>query len=168
MKDAEKFEELACAEYEVVKLSDKHNFESMFSAFVKTIERHKDWDIRVNISGGPKLLTIAGMLACYSYGVSVYHCEDKLYTLPIIKGLGFSDLLTPEGKAVLQSLGKRPENIEKISTDTKLNKKKVEDALKTLVRYGLAILTHEKGEVFAKISGKGAIYRMTIKEAKKI
>jgi|GEM_PF-2805641 len=166
IKDAEKFEDLACAEYEVVKLADKHNFDAMFSAFVKTIEKHRGWDIRVNISGGPKLLTIAGMFACYSYGVSIYHCEDRVHRLPVIKEVGFLDILTPDARIVLQSLGKRAENIDAISTNTRLNKNKVEDALKILKRFGLAVVTKEKGGIFGKVSSKGAIYQLSIRPPK--
>ncbi len=161
VRDAQKFEELACAEYELVRISDKHDFNSMFAAFVKTIEKHKEWDVRANISGGPKLLSIAGMIACYTYGISAFHCEERSTPLPVLKGFALSDTLSLDVRIVAKALGKRAEKVDKISTMTKLDKKKVEKAIRTLKRLGLAATHRENGILHARITEAGATYRMT-------
>ncbi len=82
---------------------DPFDFASCFQGAISAIDRHRKAgdDVRVNISGGTKVLADAALLAAFQAGVEAWHCEDRPLRLPVLRGVRFSDLMTPVRKAVL-------------------------------------------------------------------
>jgi hypothetical protein len=82
---------------------DPFDFESCFRGTLVAIERHRKVgdDVRVNVSGGTKVLADAALLAAFQAGVEAWHCEDRPLRLPVIQGVRFADDLTPVRRAVL-------------------------------------------------------------------
>ncbi len=84
---------------------DPFDFESCFRGAVGAIERHRRAgdEIRVNISGGTKVLADAALLAAFQAGVEAWHCEEEPLRLPVLRGVRFADLMTPVRRAVLRA-----------------------------------------------------------------
>jgi len=90
---------------EVVRV-DPFDFTSCFYGALGAIERNRKagHDVRVNVSGGTKVLADAALLASFQAGVEAWHCEDRPLKLPVLKGVTFPDYLRPVHKAVLASV----------------------------------------------------------------
>jgi len=90
---------------EIVRV-DPFDFASCFNGALKAIKRNRKagHDVRVNVSGGTKVLADAALLASFQTGVEAWHCEDRPVKLPVLQGVTFSDYLTPVQRAVLAAL----------------------------------------------------------------
>jgi len=106
---------------EVVRV-DPFDFTSCFYGALGAIERTRKagHDVRVNVSGGTKVLADAALLASFQAGVEAWHCEDRPLRLPVLKGVTFPDYLRPVHKAVLASVEKplpATRIVERLSAD---------------------------------------------------
>lgn len=83
---------------------DPFDFRSCFEGAVRAIQRHRKAgrEVRVNVSGGTKVVADAALLAAFQEGVEAWHCEDEPLKLPVLKGVSFADGLTPAQRAVLR------------------------------------------------------------------
>ena len=100
-------ERAAGGRVEVVRV-DPFDLASCFRGTLEAIERHRRAgdEVRVNVSGGTKVLADGALLAAFQAGVEAWHCEDKAMRLPVLRGVRFEDRLTPTQQAVLRSLRK--------------------------------------------------------------
>ena len=100
-------ERAAGGRVEVVRV-DPFDLVSCFRGTLEAIERHRRAgdEVRVNVSGGTKVLADGALLAAFQAGVEAWHCEDKAVRLPVLRGVRFEDRLTPTQQAVLRSLRK--------------------------------------------------------------
>jgi hypothetical protein len=98
-------EQAAGGAVEVVAV-DPFDFRSCFEGALGAIQRHRKAgrEVRVNVSGGTKVLADAALLAAFQEGVEAWHCEDRPVRLPVLRGIAFSDGLNEIQKAVLVSL----------------------------------------------------------------
>src|SRR2546426_4762727 len=94
---------------------DPFDFRSCFEGALGVIERHRraGREVRVNVSGGTKVLADAALLAAFQEGVEAWHCEDLPVRLPILRGVSFADRLNVADRAVLSCLD-RPRPSTKI------------------------------------------------------
>ena len=108
LRRIEAAERAAGAGLEVVRV-DPFDLRACFEAAVGAIRRHRKagHEVRVNVSGGTKILADAALLAAFQEGVEAWHCEDRPVRLPVLKGVTFSDAFTATERAVLSSL-RRP------------------------------------------------------------
>ena len=85
---------------------DPFDFQSCFEGAVGAIRRHRraGREVRVNVSGGTKVLADAALLAAFQEGVEAWHCEETPVKLPVLRGVAFADRLSRVEKAVLSSL----------------------------------------------------------------
>ncbi len=100
---------------------DPFDFPSCFQGTLGAIERHRKAgaEVRVNVSGGTKVLADAALLASFQAGVEAWHCEDRPLRLPVLRGVTLTDDLTPVRKAVLAAVG-RPRPATKVTDRVRL------------------------------------------------
>src|SRR3989449_11088534 len=91
---------------------DPFDFRSCFEGALGAIQRHRraGREVRVNVSGGTKVLADGALLAAFQEGVEAWHCEDRPVRLPILKGVTFTDRLSTVQRAVLASAA-RPRQV---------------------------------------------------------
>lgn len=108
LRRIEEAERAAGGRVEVVRV-DPFDLASCFRGTLEAIERHRRAgdEVRVNVSGGTKVLADGALLAAFQAGVEAWHCEDKAVRLPVLRGVRFEDRLPPAQRAVLGSL-RRP------------------------------------------------------------
>ena len=114
-------ERAAGGSLEVVEV-DPFDFRSCFRGALGLIEKHRraGREVRVNVSGGTKVLADAALLAAFQEGVEAYHCEDRPVRLPVLRGVSFTDRLNPAERAVLGCLDRaRPVRkiVERLASD---------------------------------------------------
>ncbi len=85
---------------------DPFDFRSCFEGALGAIRRHRKAgrEVRMNVSGGTKILADAALLAAFQEGVEVWHCEERPLRLPVLRGVTFSDGLTKAERAVLAAV----------------------------------------------------------------
>ena len=86
LRRIEAAERAAGAGLEVVRV-DPFDLRACFEAAVGAIRRHRKagHEVRVNVSGGTKILADAALLAAFQEGVEAWHCEDRPVRLPVLK-----------------------------------------------------------------------------------
>ena len=112
LRRLESAERAAGGSLEVV-VVDPFDFRSCFEGALGVIEKHRraGREVRVNVSGGTKVLADAALLAAFQEGVEAWHCEDRPVRLPILRGVSFADRLNVADRAVLRCLDRpRPSN----------------------------------------------------------
>jgi len=94
---------------------DPFDFRSCFEGALGGIRRHRKAgdEVRMNVSGGTKVLADAALLAAFQEGVEAWHCEDRPVRLPVLKGVTFSDRLSTVQRAVLAFVD-RPRRVSAI------------------------------------------------------
>ena len=114
LRRLESAERAAGGSLEVV-VVDPFDFRSCFEGALGVIEKHRraGREVRVNVSGGTKVLADAALLAAFQEGVEAWHCEDRPVRLPILRGVSFADRLNVADRAVLRCLD-RPRPSTKI------------------------------------------------------
>src|SRR2546422_7156080 len=107
LRRLESAERAAGGSLEVV-VVDPFDFRSCFEGTLGVIERHRraGREVRVNVSGGTKVLADAALLAAFQEGVEAWHCEGAPVRLPVLKGVSFGDSLSSGQKAVLSVIDK--------------------------------------------------------------
>jgi uncharacterized Fe-S radical SAM superfamily protein PflX len=109
-------ETITGSDVEVFKI-DSYDFTECFKKIEKIVARYKNDDIRFNVSGGTKILSVAAMLVCFNKGIQAYHSELKTVKLPIIRNVTFEEILKRDEKIILKHLRKRKriDSLEKIT-----------------------------------------------------
>ncbi len=140
---------------EVVRV-DPFDFESCFHGALSAIEGHRKAgdEVRVNISGGTKVLADAALLAAFQAGVEAWHCEDRPLRLPVLRGVRFEDHLTPVRKAVLRATARpapamriverlRDQGFAEGPTQSAITWLRDQGFVKVEIRGGQAIVEHD-------------------------
>ncbi|HKZ23724.1 MAG TPA: DUF6293 family protein [Thermoplasmata archaeon] len=151
LRDAER---AAGGEVEVVRV-DPFDFRSCFEGACGAIERNRraENEVRVNVSGGTKVLADAALLAAYQEGVEVWHCEDKPLRLPVLRGVRFVDSFSEAERAALRSLG-GPTPVGKLVEQLRaegMREASVNRALVSLRQRGLVRMTIQRGSAVVSI-----------------
>ena len=94
---------------------DPFDFRSCFEGALGAIQRHRraGREVRVNVSGGTKVLADAALLAAFQEGVEAWHCEERPVRLPVLRGVAFSDSLNAIQKAILVAI-ERPQAVARL------------------------------------------------------
>jgi len=94
---------------------DPFDFRSCFEGALGAIQRHRRAgdEVRVNVSGGTKVLADAALLAAFQEGVEAWHCEERPVRLPVLRGVAFSDSLNAIQKAILVAI-ERPLTVARL------------------------------------------------------
>src|SRR6059036_44071 len=152
-------ERAAGGSLEVVEV-DPFDFRSCFEGALGVIEKHRraGREVRVNVSGGTKVLADAALLAAFQEGVEAWHCEDRPVRLPILRGVSFADRLNVADRAVLRCLDRpRPSNkiVERLVGEgyTKLA---VQAAIARLRDQGFLSLTLQHGSAIVAVAPAAA------------
>ena len=159
LRRLESAERAAGGSLEVV-VVDPFDFRSCFEGALGVIERHRraGREVRVNVSGGTKVLADAALLAAFQEGVEAWHCEDRPVRLPILRGVSFADRLNVADRAVLRCLDRpRPSNkiVERLVGEgyTKLA---VQAAIARLRDQGFLSLTLQHGSAIVAVAPAAA------------
>lgn len=112
-------------------------------------------ELRVNVSGGPKPLSMGALLACLTTGTEAYHCEpgeargcagpccdDQAIQLPAIRGLAIGDLFPAEVRRVVAHL-RGSATVAELATRSKVPADDVHRALSGLWNQHLVEVTGE-------------------------
>lgn len=120
----------------------------------KTASRN---DLKLNISGGTKLMGDAALLAAFRLGVEAYHCDGGIVRLPVLKGATAMDRFTDQqvrlmdvlldGEAALADVLQAMSPSNKIST---------ERTIRELKRLNLMTSRADSGRVLLGLSPEGA------------
>ena len=159
LRRLESAERAAGGSLEVV-VVDPFDFRSCFEGALGVIEKHRraGREVRVNVSGGTKVLADAALLAAFQEGVEAWHCEDRPVRLPILRGVSFADRLNVADRAVLRCLDRpRPSNkiVERLVGEgyTKLA---VQAAIARLRDQGFLSLTLQHGSAIVAVAPAAA------------
>ena len=100
-----KMEGLGPSKMETVTV-DVHDFWDCLDKVDRAIRK---WDVEengvvLNISGGTVILADAALLAGYHNGVEIYHVDEKVTKLPVIKGMKVSDRFTERQTLLIRAL----------------------------------------------------------------
>ena len=152
LRRLESAERAAGGSLEVV-VVDPFDFRSCFEGTLGVIERHRraGREVRVNVSGGTKVLADAALLAAFQEGVEAWHCEDRPVRLPILRGVSFADRLNVADRAVLRCLDRpRPstkiverlvgEGYSKLAAQAAIAKLRDQGFLSLTLQHGSAIV----------------------------
>ena len=134
---------------------DPFDFRSCFDGAVGAIRRHRkaSREVRVNVSGGTKVLADAALLAAFQEGVEAWHCEDTPVRLPVLTGVSFADSLSATQKAVLARLDK-PQTVAQLIEHLRgqgHTERGVQGAIARLREQGLVVLSLRAGAAVAAI-----------------
>ncbi len=107
LRRIEEAERASGGRVEIVRV-DPFDLISCFRGTLEAIERHRRAGnvVRVNVSGGTKVLADGALLAAFQAGAEAWHCEDRPLRLPVLHGVRFTDYLAPAQRAVLRVLRK--------------------------------------------------------------
>jgi len=159
LRRLESAERAAGGSLEVV-VVDPFDFRSCFEGALGVIEKHRraGREVRVNVSGGTKVLADAALLAAFQEGVEAWHCEDRPVRLPILRGVSFADRLNVADRAVLRCLDRpRPSTkiVERLIGEgyTKLA---VQAAIARLRDQGFLSLTLQQGSAIVAVAPAAA------------
>jgi len=137
---------------------DPFDFRSCFEGAVGAIQRHRraGREVRVNVSGGTKVLADAALLAAFQEGVEAWHCEGAPVRLPVLKGVSFGDSLSSGQKAVLSVIDK-PQTTSQIVERLQgqgHSDRSVQAAITRLREQGLVAVTLRGGAAVVSIDPK--------------
>ncbi len=121
---------------------DPRDFAACFRAVATTLARYppEQYEVRINISGGTKVLADAAVLAAFHHGVECWHVEgDAAVRLPVIRGFRFVDALTEAERAVLAVVTRprRSNEVIRAAESAGVASLAARGALATLIRRGL-------------------------------
>ncbi len=134
---------------------DPFDFRSCFEGAVLAIQRHRKAgrDVRMNVSGGTKVVADAALLAAFQEGVEAWHCEDEPLKLPVLKGVSFADGLGVVQKAVLASV-ERPRTVAHVVNRLREQghaERTIQVAINGLRDQGLVTLTLREGAAVVSV-----------------
>jgi len=145
-----KMESLGPSKMETVAV-DVHDFRDCLDKVNQTIRK---WDVEenkvvLNISGGTVILADAALLAGYHNGVEIYHVDEKVTKLPVIKGMKISDRFTEPQTLLIKALEANdtiPSLAERLKS-TGIDKQAVRREIRTLSNKGVIGQRLEKGQI---------------------
>ena len=159
LRRLESAERAAGGSLEVV-VVDPFDFRSCFEGALGVIEKHRraGREVRVNVSGGTKVLADAALLAAFQEGVEAWHCEDRPVRLPILRGVSFADRLNVADRAVLRCLDRpRPSTkiVERLVAEG-TSKLAAQAAIARLRDQGFLSLTLQHGSAIVAVAPAAA------------
>ncbi|MCJ2670106.1 MAG: hypothetical protein KAS60_08490 [Thermoplasmata archaeon] len=145
-----KMESLGPSKMETVTV-DVHDFRDCLDKVDRAIRK---WDVEensvvLNISGGTVILADAALLAGYHNGVEIYHVDEKVTKLPVIKGMKVSDRFT-ERQALLIKALEADDTIPKLAErlkNTGIDEQAVRREVRMLSNEGVIGQRLEKGQI---------------------
>src|SRR2546422_5750780 len=137
---------------------DPFDFRSCFEGALSAIQRHRraGREVRVNVSGGTKVLADATLLAAFQEGIEAWHCEEAPVRLPVLKGVSFADSLSSTQKAVLSAIEK-PQTTPELAVRLEglgYSDRRVQTAITRLREQGLIVVTLRGGAAVVSIDPK--------------
>lgn len=145
-----KMESLGPSKMETVTV-DVHDFRDCLDKVDRAIRK---WDVEensvvLNISGGTVILADAALLAGYHNGIEIYHVDEKVTKLPVIKGMKVSDRFT-ERQALLIKALEADDTIPKLAErlkNTGIDEQAVRREIRMLSNEGVIAQRLEKGQI---------------------
>jgi len=121
---------------------DPYDFAACFRGAVAVLDRYSrpQFEARLNVSGGTKVLADAATLAAFHEGIECWHVDgDMVVRLPVLRGFRFADALTEAERTVLPlvSRPRRSEDIVRSAEGHGISGSKARGALASLIRKGL-------------------------------
>ncbi|MCJ2562600.1 MAG: DUF6293 family protein [Candidatus Thermoplasmatota archaeon] len=145
-----KMESLGPSKMETVTV-DVHDFRDCLDKVNRAIRK---WDVEenkvvLNISGGTVILADAALLAGYHNGVEIYHVDEKVTKLPVIKGMKVSDRFTEPQTLLIKALEADdtiPSLVERLKS-TGIDEQAVRREIRMLSNKGVIGQRLEKGQI---------------------
>ena len=145
-----KMESLGPSKMETVTV-DVHDFRDCLDKVDRAIRK---WDVEenkvvLNISGGTVILADAALLAGYHNGVEIYHVDEKVTKLPVIKGMKVGDRFTERQTLLIKALEADdtiPRLAERLKS-TGIDEQAVRREIRTLSNEGVIGQRLEKGQI---------------------
>lgn len=121
---------------------DPRDFAACFRAVASALARFPatSHEVRLNVSGGTKVLADAAVLAAFHAGAECWHIEgDDAVRLPVIRGFRFVDALTEAERKVLAAVtrAQRSDHVLRAVEAEGLGPTVARGALAALIRRGL-------------------------------
>lgn len=145
-----KMESLGPSKMETVTV-DVHDFRDCLDKVDRAIRK---WDVEensvvLNISGGTVILADAALLAGYHNGIEIYHVDEKVTKLPVIKGMKVSDRFTERQTLLIKAL-EADDTIPKLAErlkSTGIDEQAVRREIRMLSNEGVIGQRLEKGQI---------------------
>ncbi|MCK4457992.1 MAG: hypothetical protein KAW39_09670 [Thermoplasmata archaeon] len=145
-----KMESIGPSKMETVTV-DVHDFRDCLDKVDRAIRK---WDVEenkvvLNISGGTVILADAALLAGYHNGVGIYHVDEKVTKLPVIKGMKVSDRFTERQTLLIKALQADdtiPSLVERLKS-TGIDEQAVRREIRMLSNKGVIGQRLEKGQI---------------------
>ncbi len=120
---------------------DPYDFAACFRKAVGVLDGYSAprFEVRVNVSGGTKVLADAAILAAFHQGVECWHVEgDAAVRLPVLRGFRFVDALTAAERSMLALVSRplRSEDVVRSAEGRGLSDSEARGALASLIRKG--------------------------------
>lgn len=148
------------------------DFKDCFETVERTI---REWNLPpnnviLNISGGTKMLADAALFAGYQCGVEIYHCEEGMVKLPVIRGLSINERFTENQKRLLRSLddGDTIESIKRKIQDAGMSEQIIRKTIHGLRKMGVIGASLQDGKIRVFWNAGQSWFRTAIREARKI
>ncbi|MCJ2556695.1 MAG: DUF6293 family protein [Candidatus Thermoplasmatota archaeon] len=145
-----KMESIGPSKMETVTV-DVHDFRDCLDNVDRAIRK---WDVEenkvvLNISGGTVILADAALLAGYHNGVEIYHVDEKVTKLPVIKGMKIGDRFTEPQTLLIKALEADdtiPRLAERLKS-TGIDEQAVRREIRMLSNKGVIGQRLEKGQI---------------------
>lgn len=144
-----------------VEVVDEDQFLVLVDRISEILSKHASGDrgkntVRLNISGGSKLLGDAALLAAFRLGIETYHCEGKLVRLPILSGATAADRFTGPQIRMITRIGESAMTLDElIAALEPSSKQATERVIRELRRQGLLRSEARSGKVIVSLSDTG-------------
>ncbi|MCU0859023.1 MAG: hypothetical protein MUE55_00315 [Thermoplasmata archaeon] len=112
-------------------------------------------DLCLNISGGPKLLGNAALLAAFRLGIRTYHCDGKAVKLPVVTGATSKDRFTPGQLRMIEVLADRKTIAEAADAMMPMARQGTERVIRELRKAGLLESSVVDGRVTVDLTPSG-------------
>ena len=145
-----KMESLGPGKMETVTV-DVHDFRDCLDKVNRAIRK---WNVEenkvvLNISGGTVILADAALLAGYHNGVEIYHVDEKVTKLPVIKGMKVSDRFTERQTLLIKAL-EADDTVPRLAERLKsagIDEQAVRREIRMLSKEGVIGQRLEKGQI---------------------
>ncbi|MEM4265156.1 MAG: DUF6293 family protein [Thermoplasmata archaeon] len=130
----------------------------------RKIDKRKQNEMVINISGGSKILGDAALLAAFEMGVPAYHCEKSRFVrFPVLRGVTLRDRLTDSQIAVLRELGTL-DTIDEITdrVGKQFTPETIRKALRGLRQLGVIRTVPSEGKITVELTDAGILILETI------
>jgi hypothetical protein len=120
--------------------------------------------ISINISGGPKIMGDAALLAAFHLGLPAYQCDKTtVIRFPVIKGVSLKDRFTDSQIAVLKQMGVR-DTVDDISSKlgAALTEETIRKSLRRLRKLGVIRTIASEGKIVVELTEAGIFILETL------